>query len=62
MRIYTASKVKHAHLWRELRGQGYPVISTWIDEAESGESSSHEELSSRCLREVAKAGAVLLYC
>ena len=33
MAIYTASKTKHADKWRALRSAGYPIISTWIDEA-----------------------------
>lgn len=62
MKIYTASKVRHAHLWLELRRQGYRVTSTWIDEAVEGQTASHRELAERCLREVSKSDAVLLYC
>ena len=35
--VYTASKVKHAAKWRQMREE-WPckVISTWIDEADDG--------------------------
>lgn len=59
--IYTASKTAHAHKWRELRDAGWPVISTWIDEAGVGETASFEDLWTRCIGEAASADAVLLY-
>lgn len=62
MKIYTASKVKHAHLWRELRRQGYRITASWIDEDDDGMTVSHRELAERCLREVSRSDAVLLYC
>lgn len=62
MRIYTASKVKHAPLWRTLRENGWPVAATWIDEASEGETACYGELAARCLREVAQADVLLLYC
>jgi uncharacterized FlaG/YvyC family protein len=60
--IYTASKVKHAAIWRHYRDQGFPIISTWIDEAEEGESSSYEELSVRCIEEAKSAQILMLFC
>lgn len=30
--IYVASRVKHAPLWKKLRSEGWPILSTWIDE------------------------------
>lgn len=61
MTIYTASKVKHAHLWRSLRASGVPVNSTWIDEAGEGQSASLSDLWVRCVREASTASAVLVY-
>lgn len=59
--IYTASKTRHASLWRALRDQGYPIISTWIDEAGEGESRSLSDLWVRCIRESSRCAVLLLY-
>ena len=59
--IYTASKTKHAWRWRELRRQGVPIISTWIDEAGESESASLSDLWQRCIRESASCEMLLLY-
>jgi len=61
-RIAVASKTYHAPMWRKLRGKGLPVISTWIDEAGEGESASYKDLAERCLREVASADMLILFC
>jgi hypothetical protein len=61
-KIYTASKCKHAAKWRDLRASGVNVISTWIDEAEPGQSPDLQSLASRCVSEAARADFVLLYC
>lgn len=60
--FYTASKVKHAPLWRSLRKRGYPINSTWIDEAGEGESADYSELATRCVNEIRSADFILLYC
>jgi hypothetical protein len=60
--IYTASKTKHADKWKALRAGGWPIISTWIDEAGEGESADLEDLWLRCVGEAKSAAAVLLYC
>lgn len=59
--IYTASKTRHAARWRDLRAQGVPVISTWIDEAGVGETSCFVDLWRRCVDEARRASAVILY-
>jgi hypothetical protein len=60
--IYTASKTKHAEKWRGLRAAGHRIISTWIDEAEPGQTADYSELADRCRAEIAGADYVLLYC
>lgn len=62
MTIYTASKTKHAAIWRALRASGYAVVSTWIDEAGEGETADMSELAQRSIREAASADVTLLYC
>jgi hypothetical protein len=42
--IYIASKTVHAARWRDLRAQGLPIISTWIDEAEIGATGDWPDL------------------
>lgn len=62
MKIYVASKVKHADKWRELRQRGADIVSTWIDEAGEGESSDYADLALRCIHEATSAGCLILYC
>jgi hypothetical protein len=59
--IYIASKTYHAPLWRDLRTQGIPIISTWIDEAGDEESSSFEDLWRRCIDEASSAQFTIVY-
>lgn len=59
--IYTASKTKHAHLWRDLRDAGAPIISTWIDEAGEGESTDLHDLWDRCISESRSCKALVVY-
>jgi hypothetical protein len=59
--IYTASKTKHAHLWRDLRDAGAPIISTWIDEAGEGESSDLHDLWQRCISESRSCKILIVY-
>ncbi len=61
-RVYTASKTRHAQVWRDVRAAGQvDVVSTWIDEAEQGQTANMAELWARCLREVRSADALILY-
>jgi hypothetical protein len=60
--IYIASKVVHAPKWRDLRDEGWPVISTWIDEAGEGESKCLSDLTIRCIAEAVSCTHFLLYC
>lgn len=61
VRIYVASKTRHAPMWKALRERGVPIISTWIDEAGPGETADLSELWTRCVREVENSTALLLY-
>lgn len=61
MKIYVASKIKHAPKWKALRDLGLPFSSTWIDEAEPGMTKDLTELSCRCFTEIRECDAVLLY-
>lgn len=59
--IYMASKTSHAPLWRQLRADGLPIISTWIDEAGKGETACFADLWFRCVGEAARADYTIVY-
>ena len=59
--LYTASKTKHAYIWKAWRAGGVPVVSTWIDEAGVGKTASFSDLWARCISEAANASDLLLY-
>lgn len=61
MKMAVASKTKHAEMWKLLRETGYPIISTWIDEAGPGETDDFEDLAKRCINDVITADLLLLY-
>jgi hypothetical protein len=61
MKIYIASKTRHAERWKIIRGSGVPINSTWIDEAGTGESQDLSDLGSRCIKEAAEADVLILY-
>ena len=62
--IYVASRAsvpERPAMWRGLRLKGWPIISTWIDEAGEGETESYAELWQRIHDEIAASDGVLLY-
>jgi hypothetical protein len=56
-----ASKPERPAMWRQLRDRGWPIISTWIDEAGEGETGSMTELWSRIEAEIRQSVGVVLY-
>jgi hypothetical protein len=58
--IYIASKTRHAEQWRTLRAEGWPIISTWIDEAGPGETADFADLWRRCIHEATHAERLIL--
>lgn len=62
--IYVASRAsvpKYPAEWRRLRAQGWPINSTWIDEAGEGETACMSELWKRIEAEVRAARGVVLW-
>lgn len=59
---YIASKTSHAPRWIDLRANGVPFTASWIDEAGEGQSADYAELSERCLAEIGRSAAMILYC
>jgi hypothetical protein len=67
MRIYVASKARHASWWKALRAANVPIVSSWIDWP--GNSTGVEPSSdawsdhwSRCITEAANADVCLFVC
>lgn len=58
--IYVASKTRHATMWRAYRAK-YPIISSWIDEAEAGQTADFGELWVRIKKEIRRSKALILY-
>lgn len=62
--IYVASRASifaRAAMWRQLRSDGWPITSSWIDEAGEGETADFTELWDRIMREIADAKKLVLY-
>ena len=62
--IYGASRAslpERPAMWKKLRSQGWPINSSWIDEAGPEETKSFPELWERIRREVMAAIGVILY-
>jgi hypothetical protein len=60
-KIYVASRVRHARMWRDKAHAGMPIISTWIYEDGEGETESLSELWERILSEIKNADRLILY-
>lgn len=48
-------------MWRDLRAAGWPIVSTWIDEAGPGETPDLSELWQRIEAEVRQAHGLILH-
>lgn len=62
--IYVASRAsvpERGAMWRRLRAEGAPIISTWIDEDGEGATADFGDLWSRICSEVTGAKALILY-
>lgn len=60
--IYVASRTKHAHIWRKCRDVGgYPIISTWIDESEPGQTENMGVLWFKIMEEIKKCDRLVLF-
>jgi hypothetical protein len=59
--IYVASRTRHAPLWLQFKQQGWPIISTWLDEAGAGQTSDWADLWRRCIDEAKRAAVTILY-
>jgi hypothetical protein len=59
--IYIASKAIHGARWRALRAEGVPIVSTWIDESEPGQTADWGDLWMRAIEEAGDSAAIVVY-
>ena len=62
--VYVASRASNPArpaMWQALRAAGWPINSTWIDEAGAQETNDMGELWCRIVTETAQAQGVVLY-
>lgn len=62
--IYVASRAsipERGAMWRQLRAEGVPITSSWIDEDGEGDTASFVDLWDRIHKEIAAAAALVLY-
>lgn len=62
--IYVASRAsvpERGQMWRRLRADGVPIISSWIDEDGPGKTADFGELWERIVNEVSASRALVLY-
>lgn len=60
--IYVASKAKYGPEWVAMREAGAPIIATWINESEVGDTVDWSGLWERCITESRSAAALVLIC
>ncbi len=56
-----ASVPERVEMWKALRSSGVPIISTWIDEAGPGETTSFSELWERIAGEIRSSWGLVLF-
>lgn len=64
MLIYVASRAsvpERSAMWRRLRSEGWPIVSTWIDESGEGETADFADLWHRIEREIQCCDGLILY-
>ena len=58
---YVASKTKYVELWKDLRDEGLPIISTWIDEAGQEETKCQKESFAKFSTEIQDCSLFILF-
>jgi hypothetical protein len=66
MRVYVASKAKHAAWWQALRAAGLDICSTWVDWSHNhaGSEPSEQEWSEhwqKCIYQASTCDVLLLH-
>ena len=62
--LYVASRAsvpQGGAMWRRLRAQGWPILSSWIDEDGEGQTVDFSDLWMRAEREIAAAVGLVMY-
>lgn len=61
MSAYVASRTRHGAMWRRLREAGHVITSSWIDEADEGQTDDFGELWLRIEEEIATSDVLVFY-
>lgn len=61
MKIYCASKSKHAPLWLEWKARGVQVTSSWLDKFDQGRLSDQTGHWDNILADIKGSDALLFY-
>ncbi len=62
--VYVASRAsipERGQMWRRLRNEGWPIVSSWIDEDGEGQTGDFGELWDRINREIQESCGLVLY-
>lgn len=62
--VYVASRASvsaRGRMWRNLRSQGVPITSSWIDEDGEGQTADLSDLWKRITNEIRAADYLILY-
>jgi hypothetical protein len=61
MKVYCASKSKHAPLWLQWKAKGVPVTSSWLAKFDQGRLSDQTSHWNTILTDIESSDAVLFY-
>lgn len=61
MKVYCASKSKHAPIWNKWKERGVKVTSSWLAKFDQGRLSDQTEHWNQILKDIQDSDALLLY-
>lgn len=61
MKIYCASKSKHAPLWLKWKTRGVQIMSSWLEKFDQGRLSDQTSHWDNILRDIQNSDALLFY-
>lgn len=61
MKIYCASKSRHAPLWQEWKARGVAITSSWLDKFDQGRLPDQTSHWNDILRDIESSDALVLY-
>lgn len=61
MKVYCASKSKHAPLWQQWKARGVEVTSSWLEKFDQGRISDQTSHWNTILTDIQQSDALLFY-